>query len=295
MDSAPLAENAPAKINLALHITSRRADGFHLLESLVVFTRFGDRVEVRAAEIDGFEIDGPFGEGLSTTSDNLVIRAREALREVVARQACDLSENPSAVSIRLEKHLPIASGIGGGSSDAAAALRALNRLWRCGLTHAELARIGRKLGADVPMCLTASPLIARGTGELIEPVPDFPELNLVLVNAGVEVSTPAVFAALTRKDNPPLPPLPPHLAFESLRSWLAISCNDLEAPAMAIAPAIAECLAALRAHHAAFARMSGSGATCFGLFETQAQAQSAAAAIRLSRPGWFIAATSNRK
>jgi 4-diphosphocytidyl-2-C-methyl-D-erythritol kinase len=370
MDSALLAEDAPAKINLALHITGRRADGFHLLESLVVFTRFGDRVEAQAAQTDNFAIDGPFGAGLCANADNLVIRARDALREAVGgrlreglppttppsglpdyrgratgpgpsfgppsrgeirlssasasaidraeddepsellisplegemsgrteggAQACDLSENPPAVSIRLEKHLPIASGIGGGSSDAAAILRALNRLWRCGLSPAELAQIGSKLGADVPMCLHAAPLIARGTGEIIEPVADFPKLHLVLVNAGVEVSTPAVFAALVQKENPPLPPLPPRPDFDSLLTWLTAARNDLEAPAVTIAPAIAESLATLRASHAAFARMSGSGATCFGLYETQAQAQSAAAAIRHSRPDWFVAATSTRR
>ncbi|MGB3387142.1 MAG: 4-(cytidine 5'-diphospho)-2-C-methyl-D-erythritol kinase [Pseudaminobacter sp.] len=343
-------------MNLALHITGRRADGYHLLESLVVFTRFGDRAEMRAAGVDSFEIDGPFGEGLSIDGDNLVIRARDALREAVARQLrggsrptlppsvlpdispsrgeimpssasrpifnqpevdeaaerlisplegemsgrteggnvrCSVSGLP--VAIRLDKHLPLASGIGGGSSDAAATLRALNRLWRCNLTPGALAHIGQSLGADVPMCLAATPLIARGIGEIIEPVADFLELHLVLVNAGVEVPTPAVFAALAQKENPPLPPLPAHLYFDSLRSWLAASRNDLEAPATAIAPAIAESLAALRANDAAFARMSGSGATCFGLFETQAQAQAAAETIGHGRPGWFVAATSSRR
>jgi 4-diphosphocytidyl-2-C-methyl-D-erythritol kinase len=302
MDSALLAEDAPAKINLALHITGRRADGFHTLESLVVFTQFGDRVEAHAAATDSFAIDGPFGQGLSADGGNLVIRARDTLRQAVARHSREgfrperaVSEpNPFPVAIRLEKHLPIASGIGGGSSDAAAILRALNRLWRCGLSPVELAQIGSKLGADVPMCLHAAPLIARGTGEIIEPVADFPKLHLVLVNAGVEVSTPAVFAALVQKENPPLPPLPPRPDFDSLLTWLTATRNDLEAPAVTIAPAIAESLATLRASHAAFARMSGSGATCFGLYETQAQAQSAAAAIRHSQPGWFVAATSTR-
>lgn len=289
MENVLPAEDAPAKINLALHITGRRADGFHTLESLVMFTQFGDRVEAQAAQADGFAIDGPFGKGLCAEGGNLVIRARDAIRNAVARQ--DLPP----VAISLEKHLPIASGIGGGSSDAAATLKALNRLWRCGLTPDALARIGTRLGADVPMCLHAAPLVARGIGEIIEPVRDFPEMHLVLVNAGVEVSTPAVFSALKRRQNPLLPPLPSRLDFNSLCNWLAAARNDLEAPAMAIAPAIADSLAALRATQAVLARMSGSGATCFGLYETQAQAQSAVAAIRRSQPGWFVVATSNRR
>ncbi|RUM97265.1 4-(cytidine 5'-diphospho)-2-C-methyl-D-erythritol kinase [Pseudaminobacter arsenicus] len=296
MDSAPLAENAPAKINLALHITGRRADGFHTLESLVVFTAFGDRIEAQAAEADSFEIDGPFGGSLCGQSGNLVTRARDALREAVGGRLREgLHSTLLPVSIHLEKHLPIASGIGGGSSDAAATLKVLNHLWRCGLAPDTLAGIGSRLGADVPMCLHAAPLIARGIGEIVGSVSDLPELHLVLVNAGVEVSTPSVFAALAQKENQPLPPLPPRLAFEPLRNWLAISRNDLEAPATAIAPAIAESLDALRASQAAFARMSGSGATCFGLYETQAQAQSAAAAIRHSRPGWFVAASNTKR
>lgn len=283
MDSIQLAEDAPAKINLALHITGQRADGFHLLESLVIFTAFGDRILIEPTATDTFSVSGPFADSLPANSNNLVIRARDALRHAATQL--------HPVAIRLEKHLPIASGIGGGSSDAAATLRALNRLWRCGLTPEELARIAGRLGADVPMCLAATPLIARGIGEIIEPVADFPELHLVLVNSGIEVSTPAIFAALSKRDNPPLPPLPGSLDFEALRNWLAASRNDLEVPAMATAPAITESLAALRATEAAFARMSGSGATCFGLYETQARAQSAAEAINRSRPGWFVAAS----
>lgn len=289
MNSPTLAEDAPAKINLALHVTGRRADGYHTLESLVVFTRFGDRIEAQAAQADNLAISGPFGDGLSADAGNLVIRARDAMGQAMARQGV-----PQPVSISLEKHLPVASGIGGGSSDAAATLKVLNRLWRGGLRPDALALVGARLGADVPMCLHAAPLIARGIGEIIEPVASMPQLHMVLVNAGVEVSTPAVFAALASKENPPLPPLPRHFGFDHLPGWLGAARNDLEAPAIAIAPAIAESLAALRAGQAAFARMSGSGATCFGLYETPALAQSAAAAIRRSRPGWFVAATSSR-
>lgn len=281
---ATIAQLAPAKINLALHVTGRRADGYHLLESLVVFTRFGDRLHISRAARDSLTIDGPFAAELHAGQDNLVARAREALR-AAARHAAE------PVAIRLEKNLPVASGIGGGSSDAAAALRSLNGLWHCGLDNKALAELGAILGADLPMCLAAQPLIARGIGELLEPVTTLPPIAMVLANPGVAVATPAVFSALASRDNPPLPPLPGRLDFRTLVGWLDTTRNDLEAPARLIAPAIAETLDALRACGAAVARMSGSGATCFGLFATQAAAENAAALLRRTRPDWFVAAT----
>lgn len=275
------AEHAPAKINLALHVTGRRADGYHLLESLAVFTEFGDRVVIAPAAEDGFAVTGPFAGNVPLDAGNLVIRARDALRQA----------NPAfatPVCITLEKNLPIASGIGGGSSDAAAVLRALARHWRI---DTDLAVTGLKLGADIPMCLAAQPLIARGIGEIIEPVADFPALPLVLVNPGIAVSTPEVFRALANRENPPLPPLPSRLDLPSIVDWLRATRNDLEAPAKALAPVIGEALDALDRAGGVFARMSGSGATCFGLFETTSQADAAAKAIRQAQPGWFVAAT----
>lgn len=275
------AEHAPAKINLALHVTGRRADGYHLLESLAVFTEFGDRVVIAPAAEDGFAVTGPFAGNVPLDAGNLVIRARDALRQA----------NPAfatPVCITLEKNLPIASGIGGGSSDAAAVLRALARHWRI---DTDLAVTGLKLGADIPMCLAAHPLIARGIGEIIEPVADFPALPLVLVNPGIAVSTPEVFRALANRENPPLPPLPSRLDLPSIVDWLRATRNDLEAPAKALAPVIGEALDALDRAGGVFARMSGSGATCFGLFETTSQADAAAKAIRQAQPGWFVAAT----
>lgn len=275
------AEHAPAKINLALHVTGRRADGYHLLESLAVFTEFGDRVVIAPAAEDGFAVTGPFAGNVPLDAGNLVIRARDALRQA----------NPAfatPVCITLEKNLPIASGIGGGSSDAAAVLRALARHWR---TNTDLSALGAKLGADIPMCLAAHPLIARGIGEIIEPVADFPALPLVLVNPGIAVSTPEVFRALANRENPPLPPLPSRLDLPSIVDWLRATRNDLEAPAKALAPVIGEALDALDRAGGVFARMSGSGATCFGLFETTSQADAAAKAIRQAQPGWFVAAT----
>lgn len=279
-----ITEFAPAKINLALHVTGRRADGYHLLESLVVFTRFGDRIEIAEADEDSFEVSGPFAEGVPTDGTNLVIKARDALRSVLPHAS-------ARVSIRLTKNLPIASGIGGGSSDAAATLRGLARLWDIGAGEDRLIDIGVGLGADLPMCLTARPLLARGIGDEVSAMGDFPAHGLVLVNPGGAVSTPQVFAALAHRENEKLPPLPKGFDFHGLRNWLETTRNDLEAPARSIQPAIGQALSALRRADAGFARMSGSGATCFGLFETGNVAKRAAAELRARHPDWFVAAT----
>jgi 4-diphosphocytidyl-2-C-methyl-D-erythritol kinase len=283
-DAAALAEFAPAKVNLALHVTGRRADGYHLLDSLVVFAGFGDRLTIASADHDSLAVTGRYAADVPTDGANLVLKARDALRHAAPAQA-------GPVAISLEKNLPVASGVGGGSSDAAAALRGLARLWRLDLDHAALAEIGLPLGADLPMCLAGKPLVARGVGEALSPVADFPRLGMVLVNPGVAVSTADVFAALSKRDNDPLPPLPPTIDFHSLRNWLETTRNDLEPVARAIEPAIGEALSALNRAGAGFARMSGSGATCFGLFETGNVAKRAAAAIRARHPGWFVAAT----
>lgn len=266
-------------------MTGRRADGYHLLDSLVVFTRFGDRLQIEPAERDAFSVSGPFAAGVPLDGDNLVMKAREALRaEAGAQMTCP-------VAIRLEKNLPIASGVGGGSSDAATVLNGLSRLWELDIDEAGLARIGLTLGADLPMCLAAKPLIARGVGDELSPLAQFPALALVLVNPGVAVSTPDVFKALSRHDNEALPPLPGRLDFHTIRNWLETARNDLEPAAQAIQPAVGEALTALKKAGAAFARMSGSGATCFGLFETGNVGKRAAIDIRGRHPGWFVAAT----
>ncbi|TPN74954.1 4-(cytidine 5'-diphospho)-2-C-methyl-D-erythritol kinase [Mesorhizobium sp. CU2] len=276
---------APAKINLALHVTGRRDDGYHLLDSLAVFTRFGDRLEIEPADEDAFSITGRYAQGLPLDDGNLVVKARDALRREIG------AGKTPPVAIRLEKNLPIASGIGGGSSDAAAALNGLARLWKLDIDDTSLARIGLTLGADLPMCLKAKPLVARGIGDEVSPLAGFPSLGLVLVNPGVAVSTPDVFKALSRRDNEALPPLPKRLDFHAVRNWLETTRNDLEAAARTIQPAIGEALKALRKADAAFARMSGSGATCFGLFETGNVAKRAAVEIRARHPDWFVAAT----
>lgn len=250
-----------------------------------MFTRFGDRLQIELAERDEFSVSGPFAAGVPLDGDNLVVKAREALRREAGAQPMP------PVAIRLEKNLPIASGVGGGSGDAAAALRGLSRLWALDIDEAGLARIGLTLGADLPMCLKAKPLIARGIGEELSPLAGFPALALVLVNPGVAVSTPDVFKALSRRDNEALPPLPGRLDFHTIRNWLETTRNDLEPAAAIIQPAIGEALNALNKADAAFARMSGSGATCFGLFETGNVAKRAAIDIRGRHPGWFVAAT----
>ena len=276
---------APAKINLALHVTGRRPDGYHLIESLAVFTRFGDRVEIAPADSDEFTVSGRYAPAVPLDASNLVIKARDELREAAG------SEKAPPVSIKLEKNLPVASGVGGGSSDAAAALRGLAETWDLDIDGAELARIGLSLGADVPMCLAAKPLVARGIGDELSMVRDFSTLGLVLVNPGTPVSTADVFAALSRRDNEPLPPLPRRIDFHSLRNWLEVTRNDLEPAALGVEPAIGRALSWLDKAGSGFSRMSGSGATCFGLFETGNVAKRAAAEIRGRQPDWFVAAT----
>ena len=250
-----------------------------------MFTRFGDRLEIEPAERDEFQISGRYAAGLPLDGDNLVVKARDVLRGQAGAQ-----QTPP-VAIRLEKNLPIASGVGGGSSDAAAVLNGLARLWKLDLDQAGLARIGLTLGADLPMCLEAKPLIARGIGDELSLLPAFPALALVLVNPGVAVSTPDVFKALARRESDALPPLPNGLDFHGVRNWLETTLNDLEGAARSIQPAIGEAIKALNRAGAAFARMSGSGATCFGLFETGNVAKRAAIDIRGRHPDWFVAAT----
>jgi 4-diphosphocytidyl-2-C-methyl-D-erythritol kinase len=215
---------------------------------------------------------------------NLVVRARDLLRRMAGARAFP-------VSIELEKNLPVASGIGGGSSDAAAALRALARLWGLALSVDELGQAGLQLGADLPMCVAARTLRAQGVGEEIVAVTSLPALDMVLVNPGVAVATQAVFGQLQSRRNSALPALPVAAGFAALASWLATTRNDLEAPAIAAAPQIASVLAALRGSGAAFARMSGSGATCFGLYPSRKDAARAAERIAAAQPSWYVQAT----
>lgn len=286
LNAVSLAEPAPAKINLALHVAGQRSDGYHLIESLVVFTEYGDRITVSPAAEDGFVVHGPFAPQLPLDGSNLVLRARDALR------AAFPTHPTPPVQIALEKNLPIASGVGGGSSDAGAALRALIRLWRIPADQPTLSRLALPLGADLPMCLTATPLVARGVGEQLELVERFPSLPMVLVNPGVPVATPRVFGALASRNNAPLPELNRSEA-GAVIDWLGSTRNDLEPAAISIAPVIADTLWAIRESGALFARMSGSGATCFGIFEDCDRARQAATAIGKDHPEWFSVATTS--
>ncbi|TKV75183.1 4-(cytidine 5'-diphospho)-2-C-methyl-D-erythritol kinase [Rhizobium sp. AU243] len=278
-------EAAPAKINLALHVTGQRADGYHLLETLVTFTEAGDTIRIRDADADSFSISGPFGDLLRAGDggDNLVTRARDLLRDALA----STGQPAPPVAIHLEKNLPVASGIGGGSADAAATLRGLLRHWRAGIAPDTLASMALTLGADVPMCLESRSLIARGIGEDIEPVTDLPELSMVLANPLKAVSTPEIFRRLQNKTNPPLPAS----ATIGWMDFLAQSRNDLQPPAQALLPEIGEIIGLLSQEGAALVRMSGSGATCFGIFHSLEAARKAETSLRKKRPGWYFQAT----
>lgn len=279
---------APAKINVALHVTGRRTDGYHLIDTLVTFAEAGDTLELKPAVLDSFSVSGRYGGDVPNDAENLVLKARDLLR----RRFGAVATRP--VSIRLVKNLPVASGIGGGSSDAAALLRGLDSMLSIDAGPEALGRIGLELGADLPMCVAGQPLIARGIGEEIDPVVPWPQLPAVLANPGVAVSTPDVFARLTRRDGTALPPLPERRDTAAVLAWLAATRNDLEPAAIALAPAIADTLTALVANGARFSRMSGSGATCFGIFETMAAADAAARAIGAAQPNWFVTATQTR-
>ncbi len=278
---------AHAKVNLALHVTGQRDDGYHLLDSLVVFAEYGDVIKVsKPHHVHGpieVSVDGPFSEKLTSGPENLVTAAAFLLRDRIASSGGETKP----VSITLTKNLPIASGIGGGSANAAATLLALQEYWE---TDVPLDRIALGLGADVPMCLHNKPLRARGIGEEIDLLKCAAPMHLVLVNPGVEVSTPEIFKQLVSKNNSPI-----ELAedkdfpdFDHIRDHMR---NDLEGPARALNSEIDKALDALKKTGAEFVRMSGSGATCFGIFGSQKAAKAAAEIIARDRPLWWCVAT----
>lgn len=269
-------ELARAKINLALHVTGRRSDGYHLLDSIVAFAGCGDRITVRRASESGLNISGPFAQALADTGDNIVLRALSLFGPDIR------------VRINLEKNLPVASGIGGGSADAAAVLRAVARL--CDLPLPADEQVLR-LGADVPVCLMQQPVRMQGIGDVLTPL-DLPELHAVLVNPGVGVATGPVFEALESRDNPPIDMAAADLADAGTTiAWLKLLRNDLQPDAIAQAPVIGEVLAALREAGADLARMSGSGATCFGLFADYAAAKRAADSLKEMNRRWWVCPT----
>jgi 4-diphosphocytidyl-2-C-methyl-D-erythritol kinase len=263
-----ITEIARAKLNLALHIRARRPDGYHELETLFAFVEHGDVLRVAPADAPSFRVTGPFAAALDGEGDNLVTRAATRFAETYGG---------GAHAIELEKHLPVASGIGGGSADAAATLRALAKLHGVPLEDPRLFQIADGLGSDVPACLLGKTAIGKGRGEQLTPVPGMPGTPVLLVNPGVAVSTAQVFARWDGKDRG-------QLGADPLEGR-----NDLEPPARAIAPVIDEVLAMLAAQPgAALTRMSGSGATCFALFENEEACTKAAAAVR---PNWWSVET----
>jgi len=278
---------APAKLNLYLHVVGRRDDGYHLLDSLAAFAAVGDELIFAPASDLSLVVDGPFGRDLATDDSNLVLRAARALAAETGR--------PPAAAIRLTKRLPIASGIGGGSADAAATLRGLDRLWRADVPASRLARIALALGADVPVCLAGVPSFFGGIGDEIALAAPLPHAHLVLVNPGAPLATAAVFrarAAGAADYSKPARWTEALTDTAALVGMLAERRNDLTDAAIGLMPAIGDVLAILRQQRACLiARLSGSGATCFGLFENRGEAREAAAAIGAARPGWWVVAT----
>jgi 4-diphosphocytidyl-2-C-methyl-D-erythritol kinase len=263
-------ETAYAKVNLALHVRGREPDGYHRIETLFAFCEDGDRLVAEPAEALTLDVVGPFAAALAGEADNLVLRAARRLAEQAGVRA--------GARLTLEKKLPVASGIGGGSADAAAALRLLDRFWNVGAGEADLLAVARGLGADVPACLLSRTLRGEGRGDRLSEahLPEVGGTPVLLVNPGVGVATRDVFAKWGGGDGGPLP-----------RDW-TLAGNDLEAPARALAPEVGAVLVALRdAGEARLARMSGSGATCFAVYEREAARGWAAAAIGARHPAWW--------
>lgn len=277
---------APAKINLFLHVGDRRPDGYHELLSLVVFADCGDTIAIAPGKGLALEVSGPSAAGLDASPSNLVLRAEAALRQWAVANG----HAAPPVSIRLDKQLPLASGIGGGSSDAAATLHALVEHWSLPIALEDLMALGRSIGADVPVCLRGLPTLVEGDGDRLAPAPDLPGLALVLVNPRVEVPTAAVFARLAvRTGTQPLT-FPPRLdTLRSFVAWLDRTSNDLASPAKQIAPQVMHAEQALTSSTGCLlARMSGSGATCFGIYPTIEAANTAAREISSAHPAWWV-------
>lgn len=274
---------ARAKVNLYLHVTGRRADGYHLLDSLIVFADTGDEIALAPAEGLSLAIDGPFAAGLDAGPQNLVLRAAKALR--------DLTGVKAGAAIRLAKILPVASGIGGGSADAAATLEGLCGLWNVAPGRIALHRIAAGLGADVPVCLDGVPSFVGGIGEELVPARGLPPAWLLLANPGIATPTPAVFKARQGPFSKPARWSEPPRDFDEFAMRLRDCRNDLTEAAISVTPAIRDVLVALAAlPGCALARLSGTGATCFGLFGDEPSARAAEAELRAAQPGWWVTA-----
>jgi len=284
-----LSDRAPAKVNLTLHVLGRRSgDGYHVLESLVAFAGTADRLMLRAGEPLSLTVSGPTAGPAGPEGDNLVLRA--------ARDLAGRIPGLAVGAFHLVKRLPVAAGIGGGSSDAAAALRLLARLNDLPLDHPAVVAAARATGADVPVCLDPRARMMRGAGEDVGPALGLPPLPAMLINPGVPVPTAPVFKALGLGAGETLPgashpAIEPGGTAQSVLAALRPARNDLEGPALTVAPVIGEALAALRGQNCSLARMSGSGATVFGLFADRQSAVAAARRLRAAHPTWWIAPT----
>ncbi len=270
-----LHDTAYAKINLALHVRHRRADGYHALETLFVFAEDGDALTASPSDVFSLAISGPFGQGLSTGPDNLVLKAVMALAKANGIK--------SGLTLTLDKNLPIAAGIGGGSADAAAALRLAAKIWQLGPDTIGPEAIAPAIGADVPACLHAQSCYGSGVGDALTNAPDLGLKGrpILLVNPNVACPTGPVFAAWDGVDRGPL----------SLDDW-QLGRNDLERPAIGLVPVITDVLALLAGQPGVdLARMSGSGATCFALFSDAQKRDAAAKAIAAARPSWWTLET----
>lgn len=278
---------APAKVNLFLHVGGPDAEGYHPISSLMVFADVGDRVAIQPSDAPGFETSGPFGAAIPSDADNLVVRAARAFH---AR----LGGPIPPYRLILDKHLPIAAGLGGGSSDAGAALKLLRDALAPALSDEDLEPLAASLGADGAACLRATALLAEGRGEILSPAPELPELHAVLVNPGVPSPTGAVYRAYDAAVHPEgaaLPFLPASLeTAEEIAGWLAVATrNDLQAPAVALEPRIGEALDVLSAEpESLLVRMSGSGATCFALCAGDIEAETLAERLAVLRPDWWV-------
>ncbi|MEQ1888089.1 MAG: 4-(cytidine 5'-diphospho)-2-C-methyl-D-erythritol kinase [Alphaproteobacteria bacterium] len=271
---------APAKLNLYLHVLDR-SNGYHQIESLAVFTRFGDRVKVSAGDAISLRIAGPFAAECGPPGENLVWRAAHALAAHATA--------PVGAAITLHKYLPVAGGLGGGSSDAAAVIQLLMQLWHLDIGDSALAELALGLGADVPVCLRGTPALMRGIGEILSAAPAMPPCYVLLVNPGIPVSTKAVFEKLDGRFGMTSKPLPGQISsLKLLARSLTRQRNDLQNPAIELAPQIQTVLDTLSAQKGCLlARMSGSGATCFGLFAGSGDMSTAAEAIRRSLPAYW--------
>jgi 4-diphosphocytidyl-2-C-methyl-D-erythritol kinase len=274
---------APAKINLYLHVLGNRPDGYHDIDTLIVFASVSDQVSVAYSHLLGLRLAGPFAHDLETTNwaDNLVVAAVRALAE-----ACDISPR---VTISLHKNLPVAAGLGGGSSDAAATLRALARLWGLDPLDVRLHAVAESLGADVPACLLQYPVVVGGRGEIISQAPALPAAWLVLVNPCIPLATADVFRQFSEPGSQSAPLGKAPAGLDAMVAALMARSNDLEQPAMRIVPQISEIIETIsKSDGCLLARMSGSGATCFGIYAAEATAVTAAAQISNGHDSWWV-------